>query len=520
MPILPQMRDLFRPSRHAVLLVGAVVALLLAGFAAVVVDAQRESRRGLEERFRLRSALAANFVASFLHHRARQERDVAKARLAEPRVARDEFEAVVEGLGLDAAVLLDRAGRVLHVYPHRADLIGEPIAQQYAHLRGALHGRTEVSDVVPSAARRVPVVAVAVPFVTSTGLRVFSGAMRVDRSPIAAFLRNAIPLRLGSARLFDSKGTLVAGTGRVSDDAFVAPAEIRSPGWRVELAAPRPLLYAPVTGLAQWAPWALFAGLLLAAVAVLLLMLRLVSSQAALRERNREVLRLMRVQQDFVATTAHELRTPLTSVVGFVDVLLAGKAGPLATEQANFLEVVRRNAGRIHDLVADLLLAAQLDARKLELRPEPLTLEEVARETIEDAHPVAEQKRVQLELTANGGAPVVADRKLLARVVGNLVSNAVKYTPAEGRVHVHAFAENGHAVIEVSDTGIGIPAAEQQRLFERFFRSSTALERDIPGTGLGLAISRDIISLHGGRLVCRSVEGEGSTFRVELPRSE
>ena len=514
------MRERFQPSRRLLLVSAALVALLLVGMAAVVVDSERDSRRALEERFRLRSALAANFVSSYLRDSARRERAIAGSRLARETVPRDEFEAVVEGLGLNAAELLDQEGRVIHVYPRHDDLVGDRIASDYVHLRGALLGRTTVSDVVPSAVGRVPVVAVAVPFVTPSGLRVFSGAFPVDRSPIAAFLRNAIPLRLGSARLYDSNGKLIAGTGRLTEDSFVATTTLQPSGWRVELAAPPSLLFAPVSGLATWVPWLLFAGVVLALSAAFALLLQLLRREAELRERNREVTRLLSVQQGFVATTAHELRTPLTSVVGYLDVLLKGTAGPLDEAQRNHVEVARRNALRIRDLVADLLLTAQLDAGKIELRPEALTLDEVARETVEDAALAAADKDIEVNVASDDGARVLADRRLLVQVVGNLVSNAVKFTPPDGRVDVHAFSENGHAVIEVSDTGIGIPESEHERLFQRFFRSSIALEQDIPGTGLGLAIAREIAELHGGRLHFRSVEGRGSTFRLELPASK
>jgi signal transduction histidine kinase len=515
------MRDPWRRSRRVVIAAAALIALLLGGFAAVVVDAQRASRQGLEERFRLRSVLAADFVESFLAQTAREERAVAQARLSGRRVTRAEFDAVVEGFGFEAGVLLDGDGRVLHAYPHRAGVIGALIAPRYRHLRDALNGRTSVSDVVPSVVSGEAIVSVAVPYVTSGRLRVFAGAFSVVRSPITPFVRNAVPLRLGSARIVDSKGRVIAASGDVDPDgAFVATTPISATaGWRVELAAPPALLFAPISGVTKWVPWALFTGFALASIAILVLVLRLFRSQTALRERNREIERLMRVQQGFVATTSHELRTPLTSVLGYLDVVRKGKAGELSEQQHELLAVVHRNAERLLDLVSDLLLTAQLDAGELQVRPEPITLDEVARESVENAHPAAAEKRVELDLAASK-APVLGDRKLIEQVVGNLVSNAVKFTPPDGRVAVQSFRENGHAVVEVSDTGIGIRDEDQQRLFQRFFRASTALEQDIPGTGLGLAISQSIAELHGGRLVCSSVEGVGSTFRLELPTSE
>jgi signal transduction histidine kinase len=149
-----------------------------------------------------------------------------------------------------------------------------------------------------------------------------------------------------------------------------------------------------------------------------------------------------------------------------------------------------------------------------------VTLDDVAREIVESAHPAAERKGIDLVLETDGRPVVEGDPRRLGQIVGNLVSNAVKYTPADGRVEVRSFSDNGSGVIEVSDTGIGIPVEEQDRLFQRFFRASTALENDIPGTGLGLAIAQSIAELHGGSLTCRSEDGSGSIFRLELPASK
>ena len=113
--------------------------------------------------------------------------------------------------------------------------------------------------------------------------------------------------------------------------------------------------------------------------------------------------------------------------------------------------------------------------------------------------------------------PVWADRERLAQLVSNLVSNAIKFTPAGGRVTARSFVEDGSAVIEVEDTGIGIPEAEQERLFQRFFRSSTATEQAIPGTGLGLVISKAIAEAHGGGISVRSAAGQGTCFKVRVP---
>jgi hypothetical protein len=136
---------------------------------------------------------------------------------------------------------------------------------------------------------------------------------------------------------------------------------------------------------------------------------------------------------------------------------------------------------------------------------------------VESAGAVARSRDLDLQLELASVPEVTGDRERLSQLVGNLISNALKFTPAGGRVTVRAFVEGGHAVVEVEDDGIGIPEAEQDRLFQRFFRSSIATEQAIPGTGLGLVISRAIAEAHGGTLDVRSKTGAGACFRLDLP---
>ncbi len=227
---------------------------------------------------------------------------------------------------------------------------------------------------------------------------------------------------------------------------------------------------------------------------------------------------LDRLKDEFVATVSHELRTPLTSMMGFLEMLREGEAGELLPEQERFLSIVHRSSERLQRLVGDLLFVARLDAGGLQLHLEDdVPLEDVVAEAVEAASADARSHEVALRLERNGTIAVRADRERLGQLVSNLISNAVKFTPAGGNVTARVFAENGHGVIEVEDTGIGIPKAEQERLFQRFFRASTATDQAIPGTGLGLAITKAIADAHDGKISFRSEPGEGTTFRVELP---
>ena len=226
---------------------------------------------------------------------------------------------------------------------------------------------------------------------------------------------------------------------------------------------------------------------------------------------------LDRLKDDFVATVSHELRTPLTSMMGFLEMIREGEAGELTDEQKRFLAIVYRSSERLQRLVGDLLFVARLDANGLQLQFAPVDLVELVRDAAESAGALARSRELDLRLELTPLPSLTGDKERLSQLVGNLVSNSLKFTPAGGRVTVRTFVDGSDAVVEVEDDGIGIPVAEQDRLFQRFFRSSIATEQAIPGTGLGLVISRAIAEAHGGTIDVRSEAGAGACFRVELP---
>jgi PAS domain S-box-containing protein len=235
------------------------------------------------------------------------------------------------------------------------------------------------------------------------------------------------------------------------------------------------------------------------------------------RQQNERLLELDKLKDEFVALVSHELRTPLTSIRGYLELVLDGEAGDLTAEQRQFLGVVERNADRLLALVGDLLFLAQVEAGKLTLEVGAVDVAALASQSVEAAQPLAEDKGITLTL-ATGPVPLLAgDNARISQLVDNLISNALKFTPEKGRVDVRAHALDGAAVIEVRDSGIGIPVDDQERLFERFFRSSNATERQIQGTGLGLAISKAIVDAHGGQINVASELNAGTTFRVSLP---
>jgi PAS domain S-box-containing protein len=220
-----------------------------------------------------------------------------------------------------------------------------------------------------------------------------------------------------------------------------------------------------------------------------------------------------RIKDALVATVSHELRTPLTSIIGYLELL--GTNEPLGEEDARFVDIVRRNAARLQRMVEELLFLSRVDVGGLELELDEVDVVELARTALGSADPAAAAKRIALEYDGPDVLHARADGNRLGQVFDNLVSNAIKFTPERGRVKVTLGSANGAIVASVCDTGVGIPLAEQSRLFERFFRSSAT--RDLPGTGLGLTIVRAIVEGHGGTVVCTSNEGQGTTFTFTLP---
>ena len=230
-----------------------------------------------------------------------------------------------------------------------------------------------------------------------------------------------------------------------------------------------------------------------------------------------ELRRLERVRQDFVANVSHEFKTPLTAIQGFAETLLGGA---LEDPQHNrrFLEIIREHATRLARLTDDLLKLARIEAGKLELEFQPMGLAELIEGCAETTLLKATRKQIALEIEVPPGLPLVyGDSSLLREVLQNLLDNAIQYTGPGGRIVVSATAGAREAMVTVSDTGIGIPLAEQERIFERFYRVDAARSREAGGTGLGLSIAKHIVDVHGGRIWVESQVGRGSDFSFSLP---
>ncbi|GAA0243761.1 ATP-binding protein [Cryptosporangium japonicum] len=228
---------------------------------------------------------------------------------------------------------------------------------------------------------------------------------------------------------------------------------------------------------------------------------------------------LDRQKTDFISTVSHELRTPLTSILGYLEILLSGDQGELTDPQERSLKVVERNAERLRELVGDLLTLSRIGSGSLEMTATRVEVGSLLDGVREVFGPVAAGAGVALDAGGGDGLAVVGDDRQLERVLHDVVGNAVKFTPDGGSVRVAARGENTRVVFEVVDTGMGIPAADQDRLFQPFQRASNAVTSAVQGTGLGLAIARSIVERHGGEVTLRSAVGEGTTVTIALPRA-
>lgn len=292
-----------------------VLAALLLGVAAVtgfgLLHSQQEAKKGIVERIQTRTELAGRFTTSFLDDLAGHERAVARRVLSAKEPSRASFDLATDALGVQAAVQLDSEGRLLQVAPAKPALIGTEFASKYAHLSAASTGKVAVSNVVPSAARGEPIVAVAVPYETKYGQRVFSGAFKVSESPISAYLKSVLATRGSRVFLVDGNGTVVAsnaelqsgklksadaalaayrGQGAASSgttrDHFATTRPVDGTPWHVVMAIPEKTLFQTVSGAQRWLPWVAWVAFVLVALGCFLMSQRIVRRRRELAELN------------------------------------------------------------------------------------------------------------------------------------------------------------------------------------------------------------------------------------------
>lgn len=220
-------------------------------------------------------------------------------------------------------------------------------------------------------------------------------------------------------------------------------------------------------------------------------------------------------RDDFVSNVSHELRTPLTTIAGYLELVAEEFDGQLQPRHEKMLEATRRNVTRLKQLIDDLLALSRAEGRGTDMEPVDLAL--LVREAVTDVRITAARRGIHLHVdTPDDVVPVLADRAMLHRALCNVLTNAVKFSHEHGSVEVALHTSGAIAEVSVADHGIGIPAAESDRLGTRFFRASNAVRNEIAGTGLGLRIMQTIIDKHDGDVVIDSTEGAGTTVTVRL----
>jgi two-component system phosphate regulon sensor histidine kinase PhoR len=230
-----------------------------------------------------------------------------------------------------------------------------------------------------------------------------------------------------------------------------------------------------------------------------------------------ELRKLERIRRDFVANVSHEFRTPLTAIQGFTETLLAGAMDD-PQNRLRFLGIILEHSRRLARLTEDLLKLSQMDADRLELEVRRVSVSVLVESCYETARHRAAEKELNLSLDLPSGMPDVSgDARRLQEVLQNLLDNANQYTLPGGKITLSVRRRAEEVIFTVSDTGIGIPQADQPRIFERFYRVDAARSREAGGTGLGLAIARHLIEVHGGRIWVESELGVGSKFHFSVP---
>ena len=242
------------------------------------------------------------------------------------------------------------------------------------------------------------------------------------------------------------------------------------------------------------------------------------ATQCMVRDISREM-RIEQLRQSFFSNVSHELRTPLTTVSGYIKFLLGGKMGELNQSQMQALQAANEEADKLDCLIDTIIDLSSLDSESFRLHLGDVDIARVTGETARSKESQAKHKELRLEVNLPENLPhVVGDERRLELLMSNIIDNAVKFTPEGGTVKIAGYEEGSDVVIEISDTGIGIPKEEQSKIFDRFYQVDSSPTRTYGGAGLGLSICKEIADLHGGRIEVESDAGKGSTFKVRLPR--
>ncbi len=238
-------------------------------------------------------------------------------------------------------------------------------------------------------------------------------------------------------------------------------------------------------------------------------------------QANKELEKASQIKTEFVSIVSHELRTPVTALKGAVRLVLEGEAGELNPHQTHLLQIASNSTERLIFLISDLLDISRIEAGRIRLHIAVLSLNKVFAETEEIYYSSMKTKRLKFTVSLPDALPLVsADEFRVKQVIDNLLTNAMKFTPAHGEVRLSAENMGDFVQVSVTDTGVGIKPEHQNKIFDKFFQVDSSLSRVAGGTGLGLAISKSIVEMHGGRLWVESQLGKGSVFKFILPKAK
>ncbi len=528
---------------HLVVLVLVFVALPLLVLGEIVAS---DSRSRLEQAERLAAADAATRAGDLLASRLSALTDgvFGVAQSAELGAAADEWTPSETGgaqrlletyrsamsSDIERLLLLDQRGGVFARYPSNE---AEPPGTDY--LPQGLTGNFQFPRVV-----RVVTHSSQPPglMVSTTVRRARIQTGLVAEVPLARIAEWLTPL-LSAAReihVRDERGRLIASAvadgappplTEISDPAslarlpsdFVSVSSVKNVTWQVVAVRPPTALLAldDAAAVQRLLRTALLAMLAVAAYVVGAVAARLRRQQRELRDANIRIDAASAAKSRFLAAVSHDLRTPLNAILGFSDILLQRLFGALNEKQDEYLRDIRSAGEHQLSLVNDLLDLSKIEAGKMELNPVPFSLRELLQQAHAVIAPMAQAKHLRLELEIAPEMPTVEhDPARLRQVVLNLLSNAVKFTPEGGEVRTVAEAHDAVFTVAVSDTGVGIGAEDQARVFVEF-QQVGASARSGQGTGLGLALVRGLAHMMGGDVTLRSSLGDGSTFTVTLP---
>jgi len=231
-----------------------------------------------------------------------------------------------------------------------------------------------------------------------------------------------------------------------------------------------------------------------------------------LEKANRELMEMDEVKSKFLGTASHELKTPLTAIKANVDFILSGREGPIPRNLRQYLLTIQRNTNRIQEIMEKMLDMARIKAGKIDLLMERVNLLQAVKEYVKEIKPV--EKRIDIKINIPRDLHVTADRNRLHDIYINLLSNAFKFTASGGEIRIGARREDDVVLVEVSDTGVGIPEDQWEKVFDEFYQVD---RRRYGGTGLGLTIVKNIVEEHGGKIWVSSEVGRGSSFYFTVP---